>query len=72
MSQLRQNPGLGPVLTQFDDNPLAEGGSMSERQVLNKTNLGITEGLPLQASQGGIEELRADIQRLMDMEAMSR
>ena len=43
---------------------------MSERQVLNKSNLGITEGLPLQASEGGIEELRADIQRLMDMEAI--
>jgi SnoaL-like domain len=44
---------------------------MSEqRQVLNKQNLGITEGLPLQASTGGIEELRRDIQRLMDMEAI--
>ena len=44
---------------------------MSEnRQVLNKQNLGITPGLPLEASQGGIEELRKDIQRLMDMEAI--
>jgi len=43
---------------------------MSERQVLNKKNLGITGGLPLAASEGGIEELRADIQRLMDMEAI--
>ena len=43
---------------------------MSERQVLNKKNLGITGGLPLQASAGGIEELRQDIQRLMDMEAI--
>ena len=43
---------------------------MSERQVLNKKNLGITDGLPLQASQGGIEELREDIQRLMDIEAI--
>ena len=41
-----------------------------ERQVLSKQNLGITPGLPLQASQGGIEELRRDIQRLMDMEAI--
>ena len=42
---------------------------MSEqRQVLNKTNMGIGEGLPLEASSGGIEELRKDIQRLMDME----
>ncbi len=43
---------------------------MSTRRVLNKKNLNIVEGLPLQASAGGIEELRRDIQRLMDMEAI--
>lgn len=43
-----------------------------ERQVLNKKNMGITEGLPLQASEGGIEELRKDIQRLMDIEAIKQ
>ena len=45
---------------------------MSERQVLNKSNLGIQDGLPLQASEGGIEELRKDIQRLMDIEAIKQ
>ena len=45
---------------------------MGERQKLTKANLGITEGLPLQASDGGIEELRADIQRLMDIEAIKQ
>jgi SnoaL-like protein len=45
---------------------------MSERQVLNKSNLGIKDGLPLQASEGGIEELRKDIQRLMDIEAIKQ
>ncbi|MGL4564222.1 MAG: nuclear transport factor 2 family protein, partial [Halioglobus sp.] len=40
------------------------------RQLLNKKNLGITPGLPLEASKAGIEELRRDIQRLMDMEAI--
>ncbi len=40
------------------------------RQLLNKKNLGITPGLPLEASKGGIEELRRDIQCLMDMEAI--
>ena len=46
---------------------------MSEtRQVLNKASMGIGEGLPLEASQGGIEELRKDIQRLMDMEAIKQ
>ena len=32
--------------------------------------MGIAEGLPLNASEGGIEELRGDVQRLMDMEAV--
>ena len=45
---------------------------MSERQVLNKKNLGITAGLPLNASDGSIEELRNDIQRLMDIEAIKQ
>ena len=45
---------------------------MSERQVLNKKNLGITAGLPLNASEGSIEELRNDIQRLMDIEAIKQ
>jgi hypothetical protein len=45
---------------------------MSKRQVLNKKNLGIEPGIPLQASSGGIEELRRDIQRLMDIEAIKQ
>ena len=46
---------------------------MSEqRQILNKTNMGIADGIPLQASTGGIDELRADIQRLMDIEAIKQ
>ena len=45
---------------------------MSERQVLNRKNLGIEDGIPLQASAGGIEELRKDIQRLMDIEAIKQ
>ena len=43
-----------------------------ERQVLNKQNMGISDGLPLQVSDGGIEELRRDIQRLMDIEAIKQ
>lgn len=46
--------------------------SDQQRQVLNKANMGIGEGLPLQASEGGIEKLRADIQRLMDIEAIKQ
>ena len=45
---------------------------MNERQVLSKKNLGIAAGLPLEASKGGIEELRNDIQRLMDIEAIKQ
>lgn len=43
---------------------------MGKRRALTKTNLNIVDGLALQASAGGIEELRRDIQRLMDMEAI--
>ncbi len=42
----------------------------NQRQILNKQNLDIQPGLPLQASAGGIDELREDIQRLLDMEAI--
>ena len=45
---------------------------MGERQKLTKTTLGITAGLPLQASEGDIEALRGDIQRLMDIEAIKQ
>ena len=46
--------------------------SDNTRRILNKTNMGIADGLPLQASEGGIEELRRDIQRLMDIEAIKQ
>ncbi|MBR9911064.1 MAG: nuclear transport factor 2 family protein [Gammaproteobacteria bacterium] len=40
---------------------------------LTKAAMGISEGLPLvAASEGGVEELRRDIQRLMDMEAIKQ
>lgn len=44
--------------------------NQENRQVLNKQNMGISEGLPLEASSGDLEALRKDIQRLMDMEAI--
>ena len=43
-----------------------------ERQELNKANMGIAPGLGLNVSDGGIEELRRDIQRLMDIEAIKQ
>lgn len=43
-----------------------------QRQVLNKTTMGISPGIPLQASAGDVEALRADIQRLLDIEAIKQ
>ena len=43
-----------------------------QRRILNKMNMGISDGLPLEASAGGIDELRGDIQRLMDIEAIKQ
>jgi hypothetical protein len=40
--------------------------------LLTRASMGIADGLPLSASEGGIEELRADIQRLMDIEAIKQ
>jgi hypothetical protein len=37
---------------------------------LTRHTMGIREGLPLEVSQGGLEELRRDVQRLLDMEAI--
>lgn len=37
---------------------------------LTKETMGIKDGLPLKASDGGLEALRQDIQRLMDLEAI--
>ncbi len=41
----------------------------SKRQ-LSKAELGISAGLPLEVSEGGLEELRRGVQMLMDMEAI--
>ena len=44
---------------------------MSEKRArLTREYMGIQDGLPLEASSGGVEALRADVQRLMDMEAV--
>ena len=46
---------------------------MSEtRRKLDKQAMGLEPGLPLEASAGGIEELRQDIQRLFDIEAIKQ
>ena len=46
---------------------------MSEqRQKLNKENLGIKAGIPLEVSGDDIAALRSDIQRLMDIEAIKQ
>ena len=46
---------------------------MSEtRRKLDKQAMGIEPGLPLEASTSGIEELRQDVQRLFDIEAIKQ
>ncbi len=45
---------------------------LGHNRALTKSGMGIVEGLPLEASAGGIEELRKDIQRLMDIEAIKQ
>ena len=44
----------------------------AERRKLTKEGIGISDGIPLNVSDGGIEELRRDIQRLMDIEAIKQ
>ena len=42
------------------------------RQKLTRAVLGIEDGLPLEVTPGGLEELRGDVQRLMDIEAIKQ
>ncbi len=42
------------------------------RQKLTRESLGIADGLPLEVSDGGLEELRRDVQMLMDIEAIQQ
>ena len=46
--------------------------NMDKNAPLTKATMGIDPGLPLQVSDGGIEDLRRDIQRLMDIEAIKQ
>jgi hypothetical protein len=46
--------------------------SKDKNMPLTRAAMGITEGLPLTVTDGGLEELRADIQRLMDIEAIKQ
>jgi len=49
---------------------MSKGNAIRASRPLNKASMGIEPGLPLQVSDGGLEDLRRDIQRLMDMEAI--
>lgn len=51
---------------------MADQKDQSQRRVLNKAGMGISDGIPLQASDGDIDALRKDIQRLMDIEAIKQ
>ena len=45
---------------------------MSDPAPLTRESMGIPDGLPLQASAGGLDDLRRDVQRLMDIEAIKQ
>lgn len=51
---------------------MSEAPSLADKskQQLSKAEMGISAGLPLEVSEGGLEELRKNIQMLMDMEAI--
>ena len=51
---------------------MSETATLAEKseQPLTKSEMGVSEGLPLEAGDGGIEELRRSVQQLMDIEAI--
>jgi hypothetical protein len=51
---------------------MADSSANQDQPTLTRAAMGIESGIPLEASQGGIEALRADIQRLMDIEAIKQ
>jgi len=48
------------------------GDGIDASAVLTRAAMGIVEGRALNASQGGLEELRRDVQMLMDIEAIKQ
>lgn len=48
------------------------GENTDKPRQLSKNGMGIVDGLPLRASEGGIDELRQDVQRLFDIEAIKQ
>ena len=51
---------------------MSEHDAPQPRNTLTRAYMGIDRGLPLEVSQGGIDELRADVQRMMDIEAIKQ
>ncbi|NRA06582.1 MAG: nuclear transport factor 2 family protein [Myxococcales bacterium] len=51
---------------------MSEQDAPQPRNALTRAYMGIDGGLPLEVSQGGIDELRADLQRMMDIEAIKQ
>jgi len=43
-----------------------------DRPALTREHMGISDGLPLEVTAGGLDELRRDVQRLMDIEAIKQ
>jgi len=50
---------------------MGDGASL-ERPALTREHMGVGDGIPLNTTAGGIDELRRDVQRLMDIEAIKQ
>lgn len=51
---------------------MSEQDSPRRRNPLTRAYMGVDGGLPLEVSQGGIEELRRGLQQMMDIEAVKQ
>jgi len=56
----------------FEDNSMSDNASKPQQGSLTRAAMGIRPGRQLNVSPGGIEELRRDIQLLMDIEAIKQ
>ena len=51
---------------------MSEQDAPRRRNPLTRAYMGVDGGLPLEVSQGGIEELRRGLQQMMDIEAVKQ
>ena len=67
------NPQGGTFALQTNNSEIITMTEITKPAItLTKAGMGLSDGLPLQASDGGIDELRRDVQRMMDIEAIKQ